>query len=257
VESTLGTATLMARLDILILCCVAFAFLVLWYIDRQVRDVTRQIEFDSPLREVIAVNVEIQRKCFSEALKLSDEEIDAAPRIVRGIRLRLQVWKTHYSGDIAFYGKLGEGPCWKREDIQEFPTSTFQFLLVLAQHPLLGPADESRSDFGLKAPEGLEVLLSHKAIIIRGRDGRFECDAAGHCYKPRPSDLVIPTREADLREYVDTFGLDDPDWLMVTGRTRHYERRGRWAVWTLCAVSPKSVSSTISSLDDSAVKPND
>ena len=247
----------MDRLDILILCCVAFTILIFWYIDRQIRAVARQIEFDSPLREVIAVNIEIQRKFFSEALRLSDEEIDAAPRIVRGIRLRLQVWKTHYSGDIAFYGELGEEPCLKREDIYAFPTSTFQFPVVLAQHPLLGPADKSGPHFGPKASESLEVLLSHKAIIVRARDGRFEFDAAGHCYKPRPSDLVIPTREADLKEYVDTFGCDDPDWLMMTGQQRRYERRGRWAMWTMFAVSPGSLSSTMLSLDDGAVKPSD
>jgi len=99
----------MDRLDILILCCVAFTILIFWYIDRQIRAVARQIEFDSPLREVIAVNIEIQRKFFSEALRLSDEEIDAAPRIVRGIRLRSgledPLFRRH-----CIYGELGEEP---------------------------------------------------------------------------------------------------------------------------------------------------
>jgi len=220
----------MNRFDILILCCSAFGLFIFWYIDRQMRTVSRQIEFDSPLREVIAANVELQREFLSEALKLSAEEIDGSREMVLGIRLRLQIWKAHYSGDVAFFRKMGEEP-FKRESIHEFPTSTFQFPLALAKCSLFVQAHErgvDELDFGPHSTEKLEVLLSHKAIIIRARDGRFESDASGHSYKPRSSDLVIPIREEDLQEFVDTFGRDDPDWLMMTGNERRYQCQGRW-----------------------------
>jgi hypothetical protein len=245
----------MNRVDIVILCCLAI--FILWYIHRQIRILSQQIEFDSPLREVIAAQVELQNEFLSEALKLSEQEISGATQIIRGITVQLQIWKAHYSGEVAFYRKFAEEPV-KRTIIHEFPTSHYQFPLALAKHTLFAVADENfHLDFGPNSPEKLEVLLSHKAIIIRARDGRFEWDASGHCYKQQPSDLVIPIREQDLQECVDTYGQDDPDWSMMTGHERRYERRGRWARWSIFAVFPESLSRTTSSLDASVVKPND
>jgi hypothetical protein len=116
---------------------------------------------------------------------------------------------------------------------------------------------DSVSEFGPASPEKLAVLLSHKTIIIRARDGRFDWHASsGHSYKPSPSDLVIPIREDDLHDYVDTYGDDDLDWFMVAGYSRRYKRDGRWASWSMTAVYPKALSSTTSVLDKSAVRPN-
>ena len=80
----------MTRLDIVVLCCLAFAIFIFWYIKKQMHILTRQIEFDSPLREVIAAQVELRREFLSEVLKLSDEEIEGTPQIIRGITVRLQ-----------------------------------------------------------------------------------------------------------------------------------------------------------------------
>lgn len=251
----------MNHLDILIPCCVAFAIFIylLWYIESRIRNVARQIALDSPLRKVMTVSVELRREFFMEALKLSDEEIDASPRMVRHISLHLQTWKAHYQGDVGFYGERGEEL--RRDKIWEFPTTSSQFPLDLAKCSLFGKAGEkadSDSDSGRSAPERLEVLLSHKAIIIYARDGRFEWRVnSGHSYKPSPSDLVIPIREDDLQEYRDTYGHDDPDWLMITGHNRYYKRLGRWAAWRVLAVFPEPLSSTTFFLDGSPEKPND
>jgi len=249
----------MNRLDILIPCCAAFAIFIFWYIDSRIRGVARQIALDSPLRKVMKMSVELRREFFVEALKLSDEEIDASPRIVRHVSLHLQTWKAHYQGEIGFYGERGEEL--KRSKIWAIPTTSSQFPLDLAECSLFGKSDgktDSDSDFGPSAPERLEVLLSHKAIIICARNGRFGSHV-NSCtsYKPRPSDLVIPIREDDLQEYRDTYGHDDPDWLMMTGYNRYYRRQGRWASWSASAVFPGSLSSTTSSLDSTPVKPND
>jgi hypothetical protein len=248
----------MTRVDIFFACLLLVSFYLFWRID-QLHHRLRQVERDSLLREVMTVSVQLRREYFSEALKLSDEEIDGAPQTVRGIWLRLLIWKAHYSGDIAFFRGPGEEP--KRESIYQFPTDSFQFPVELARCCLFGEADEKQDsvlEFGPKSPEKLEVLLSHKAIIIRARDGRFEwAVSSGHSYKLRPSDLVIPIREDDLQEYLDTYGHDDADFLMMMGRERRYKRDGRWASWRIAAVCPEALSSTTSVLDESPVEPND
>jgi hypothetical protein len=244
--------------DISLACGLLISFYLFWRID-QLHHRLRRVESDGLLREVITVSVQLSREYFSEALKLSDEEIDGSPQAVRGMRLRLLTWKAHYTGDIAFFRGPGEDP--KRESVYEFPTVSFQFPLELARCCLFGEADErqdSVSGFGPGSPEKLAVLLSHKAIIIRARDGRFDWRvSSGHSYKPGPSDLVIPIREDDLHDYLDTYGHDDLDWVMVAGHARRYKRDGRWATWSMTAIYPEALSSTTSVLDKSAVKPND
>lgn len=72
----------------IIIACAAVVIYLLWRLD-QLRDRVRRLELESPLREVITVRVQLQREFFSEALKLSDEEIDRAPGMVgRWGRLR-------------------------------------------------------------------------------------------------------------------------------------------------------------------------
>jgi hypothetical protein len=133
--------------------------------------------------------------------------------------------------------------------------------LELARYPLFGKTFEQKdgsSDVGPKSPEKLMVLLSHKAIMVRARDGRFDWGLCyGHSYTPSSSELVIPIREDDLYEYVDNYGHDDADFLMMRGRARRYKRDGRWASWRITAVYPEPLSSTASALDKNPVKPND
>ena len=238
----------MTGVDISLACGLLISFYLFWRID-QLHHRLRRVESDGLLREVITVSVQLSR----------DEEIDGSPQAVRGMRLRLLTWKAHYTGDIAFFRGPGEDP--KRESVYEFPTVSFQFPLELARCCLFGEADErqdSVSGFGPGSPEKLAVLLSHKAIIIRARDGRFDWRvSSGHSYKPGPSDLVIPIREDDLHDYLDTYGHDDLDWVMVAGHARRYKRDGRWATWSMTAIYPEALSSTTSVLDKSAVKPND
>jgi hypothetical protein len=147
--------------DISLACGLLISFYLFWPID-QLHHRLRRVESDGLLREVITVSVQLSREYFSEALKLSDEEIDGSPQAVRGMRLRLLTWKAHYTGDIAFFRGPGEGP--KRESVYEFPTVSFQFPLELARCCLFGEADErqdSVSGFGPGSPEKLAVLLSH------------------------------------------------------------------------------------------------
>src|SRR5258708_38874439 len=129
--------------DIFLACWLIMTLYLFWRIG--------QLERDSPLREVMTVSVQLRREYFSEALKLSDEEIDGSPQAVRGIWLRLLIWKAHYTGEITFFRGSGEEP--KRERIYEFPTDSFQFPLGLATCGLFGEADEKQesvSDFGPK-----------------------------------------------------------------------------------------------------------
>jgi hypothetical protein len=125
--------------------------------------------------------------------------------------LRLLIWKAHYSGDIALFRGTADAP--ERKNIYEFPTVSFQFPLELASSGLLRALDEkqdSTSEFGPKVPERLNVLLSHNAIIIRPRNGRFDWRlSSGRSHKPSSSDLVIPIREDDLDDYEDTYGSGD------------------------------------------------
>jgi hypothetical protein len=244
--------------DIFFACWLLVTLYLFWRIS-QLQHRLRQVEFDGDLREVVEANVQLRREYFSEALALSDQEIDSSPQRVRGISLRILIWKAHYSGDIALFREPGEKP--KHESICEFPTVLFQFPLELASCGLLREIDEKQKsvlEFGPKSPEKLNVLLSHKAIIIRPRDGRFDWGiSSGRSYKPRPSDLVIPIREGDLDKYEDTYGSGDADWHMMTGSARRYKRDGRWADWSIAAVYPKPLSGTTARLDQSAVKPND
>jgi hypothetical protein len=224
----------------------------------RLRNRVHRLEFEPPLREVMTICVELGREFFAEALNLPDDEIDN-PEMVRAIWLRLQIWKEHYTGDIAFHVRFGEEPL-KRASISEFPTTSFQFPLELATYPLFGKEFEQRnpSDSGANSAEKLVVLLSHKAIIIRARDGCFAGGvSSGHSYQPSTSDLVIPIREDDLHEYIDNFGHDDPDFLMMAGSVRRYERSGRWASWSITALFPEVLSFTTAHLDKSTVKPND
>ena len=240
--------------------CLAMVILYLGWRIGQLRDRVRRLEFEGPLREVITVSVELRPEFFSEALKLPREEISRSSEMVRAIWLRLQIWKDHYTGEIAFYARFGEEPL-GRSSICEFPTDSFQFPLELARCVLFGKAldRENRSfDFGPTSSEKLVVLLSQKALVIRARDGRFDWIASsGHCYKPSPSDLLIPIREDDLDEFLDNYGHDDPDWLQMKGLDRHYKRDGRWANWRITALYPESLSWTTAHFDKSAVKPND
>jgi len=247
------------RVDVFLTCLLLGIFYLLWRIDQLHRRLG-DVERDSLLHEVMWVTVQLRREYFLEALGLSDEETDGAPHAVRGIGLRLSIWKAHYSGEVVFFRGPGEEP--KRESIFESPTFSSQFPLEVARCCLFRDSDENQDtllDFGPKSPEKLEVLLSHKAIIIRTRDGRFEwgVSGTGHLYKPRPSDVVIPIREDDLFEYLDTYGRDDADFLMMMGDARRYKRDGRWATWNITAVYPKPFSRTTTRLDQSAVKPND
>jgi hypothetical protein len=232
------------ELGILTVCGILFLFVYMRYLDRLA---VRRIELDVPLREVLAIHIGLKQKFFAEALKLSDEEIDSSPELVRSIRIRVQIWKGHYSGDVAFYGN--DEVALKQNEIYEFPTTSDQFPMALGQCPLLrkgADTDAESFDFGQGSPEKLEVLLSHKAVIVRAKDGRFGIRPAGPFFKSDLLDLVIPTREADLAQWVDTFGQDDPDWLSVAGRTRRYERDGIWVNWSISAVNPMALSWTTS-----------
>ena len=65
---------------------------------------------------------------FSDALKLASEEIDAAYGMTRAILLRLEIWKDHYSGDIAFYRESSAKlELVNREEIHEYPPTHFSF----------------------------------------------------------------------------------------------------------------------------------
>jgi hypothetical protein len=218
-----------------------------------------RLEFESPLRQVIAVNVELKRQFFSESLQLPDDEVDF-PEIVRAIRLRLQLWKGHYAGDVSFYANFDEERL-DRSEFSEYPTRSSQFPIELAAYPLFGKRLDVQIGppaVGANSPEKLVVLLSHKAIIIRARDGRFPGNvSSGHLYRPEARDLLIPIRADDLREYEDDFGHDDPDFLQMIGSSRRYQWSGRWAAWNLAAVSPEILSFTTSFLDKSPVRPND
>lgn len=242
--------------DTLIIIIVAGLLLVgyvQWYVDRQLK---RRLEFDLPLREVIAVTIWLKREYFLEALGLSGDEIDAAPDRVSAIRVRLQCWKSHYSGDIFFYNQVGS--VIQERTIYEFPTASYQFPLGLGEGTLLRKdQDGEEPSFGWSSNERLEVLLSPSAFIVRAKDGRFKIKNSGSFFKSDVADLLIPTRESDLEPLEDSYGRDDPDFLLVTGQTRSYERDGRWARWQMSAVNPAPISWTTSSIDKKPLKLSD
>jgi len=77
----------------IIIACAAIIIYLQWRLD-QLRDRTRRLESESPLREVMTVRVQLRREFFSEALKLPNEEIDRSAGMVGGIWLRLEIWKA-------------------------------------------------------------------------------------------------------------------------------------------------------------------
>jgi len=85
------------RVDIFLACGLLVGLYLFWRID-QLHHRLRRVESDSPLREVITVSVQLRREYFSEALKLSDAEIDGSSQAVRGMWLRLLTWRAHYTG---------------------------------------------------------------------------------------------------------------------------------------------------------------
>lgn len=241
-----------------ILSTVIFAGLVLvvyvqWYVDRQLK---RRMALDVPLQEVIAVTIWPKREYFLEALKLSANDFDAAPERVSTIRVRLQRWKSHYSGDVSFYNQ--NGLIIQKCEIDQFPTTSDQFPVKLGESTLLRKDREGEEpSLGSGPNEKLEVLLSQCAFIVRAKDGRFGIRNSGPFFESDLSDLLIPTRESDLAPFLDTFGRDDADFLLVTGHTRRYERDGRWATWQMSTVTPESISWMTKFLDKSPVKLND
>ena len=159
----------MTRVDVFLTCLLLGIFYLLWRIDQLHRRLG-DVERDSLLHEVMWVTVQLRREYFSEALNLSEVETDGSREAVRGIWLRILIWKAHYIGDIAFFRGGWGRP--KRESVHEFPTVSCQFPLELATCCLFeeaGKKQDSVSEFGPGTPEKLEVLLSHKAIIIHRR----------------------------------------------------------------------------------------
>lgn len=228
-----------------------------WWISR-LQDRLRQVETDRGLREVVDVAVQLEQKYFSEALRLSSGEISDHKSIVSGFSIHLKIWSSHYTGTIKVFRGPGVAP--RSININEFPTSEYQFPLPLVRCGLFEELDETRNellDFGPTSPEKLEVLLSHKSIIVLPRDGRFNWARTGHKYKPDQCHLIVPIRESDLDEYVETSLSDDVDWLTLTGDERFYDRTGDWASWEIRAVYPKPLSSTTAHLDQDAVEPSD
>jgi hypothetical protein len=200
--------------------------------------------FDVPLQEVIALNVTLKREFFSDALNLPDDEIDNCPELISGFNLRLKVWKSHYSGDIAFFRRDGVP---ERSTIWQFPTTPWQFPVYLGSAGLFRGDDRDE----ILGPEQLEVRVGPSSFSVKGRSGKF--------LKQDSVELVIPTRASDLSKFVDTFGRGDPDWLQATGHTRQYERDGRWARWSMVATNPEPLALNIQflSLGDGPVKLND
>jgi hypothetical protein len=240
---------------------------LLYLIYRLEKRIERMIDLDTPLRQVFFASVDLQNEFFSQALKLSEDEIRNLRDRLMAVRIELQIWKSHYAAKIGFFGRRKEGTfayeLAKREEVLEAP-SWSQFPLCLAKCPLLDLTLETNKtkafDFGPNVPEKLEVLLTHKALILRPRDGRLGYGRSEWSSRndPRPTDLVIPIREADLEEYEDR--NSDADWMLTVGRDRFYRRSGRWMNWTAWSVSPKSLFGwlgTTSSMDASPVKLND
>jgi len=187
----------------------SFFLYLLYLIDKTNKSNSRQIGWDHPLRQVLYANIELRDEFFSEALRLSDEEIKEATMRLRVVNIQLHIWKDHYSGRITFYGNAdGSGyEMVKCEDILEIPTVKYQFPLRLEKCPLLDLTVKTKPGNGGKGTaENLEVLLSHKAIILRACDGRFWDEDVKwplHQTDPRPTDstskpLVRPVRPERL-----------------------------------------------------------
>lgn len=247
----------MTRLDLVIVCGLIFLAYIHWYIHEVIRSGERNLKLDVPLREVIAVTVQLKDEFFTEALMLSCDEVAAAPQLVRSAFIRIEIWKGHYSGTISF--RDGNGALLRENYILELPTTNWEFPVSLSSCPLLKNYEEGSVvfDIGANSPEKLEALISHKALMLRAKDGRFSSKHSGASFKADPSDIVIPIREGDLEPYVDDYGSDDPDWLMGTGSSRRYKRRGRWAYWTITAVCPVALDWTMRLLDATPAQLND
>ena len=251
----------MSELHWMALSCLGFAIFLFWYLNRGLGQLAQRIALDSPLKEVLNLRVELKRTYFTDALKLAEAEIDGGRGLLTVISMRLFIWKTHYSGEISFFGG-SDGKLLKQEPICLFPTCQFQFPLELTKQklfvPPVGEASEEVQqyfDFGPRSPEKIEVLLSHKSIVVRARDGRFGMGESGIHFKLAPSDLVIPIRRFDLADYRDTYGEDDAHWLMMVGDERRYKREGDWADWRLMTVRPQPISEVTSRLDQSVTMP--
>jgi hypothetical protein len=127
-----------------------------------------------------------------------------------------------------------------------------------ARYPLFGREFEQKDhplDFSANGPEKLVVLLS--GLPAAGLPFFPTSGPVTRRYRASPSDLVIPIREDDLQAYVDNAGRDDPDFRMIAGRSRRYQRSGRWASWSISAVFPELLFWATAGLDKSPVKPND
>jgi hypothetical protein len=244
---------------------LVLVFLYLLYlINKANKYINRQVSWDHPLHQVFHATIHLRDEFFSEALRLPSGKISQATMRLRAVSVELQIWKDHYSGEITFWGKsdpedLGYEVS-KREKIFETPTSSYQFPAKCELLDLTVPTKPH--DFGKSTTEKLQVLLSHRAIILRACDGRFWDEDTSwplHRNDPRPTDLVIPIREDDLYEYkAET--PDDADWNREHGLERFYKRSGRWADWGAWSVSPRVLfgeSGVTSRLDAGPVKLND
>jgi hypothetical protein len=240
---------------------LALLLVWLWRTQQRLRAlVIWNSEYDTPLREVVTVQVEIEREFLLEALKLPAEEI--ATTEVGAIKLRLEIWKDHYSGEIAFFGKSTgiSLPLLECDEVHVYPTDMFQFPIRLGSYPLFGRTEQHDRypNFGPNSQEKLEVLLFHRAIVIRAVDGRFPWARARYSYQPIASDLVIPLRSDDLAEYRDRYGEDDARWLMMVGNEQRYRQHGRWMCWSVCTTPPQMLSRFKQTpFDTQPVKAND
>jgi hypothetical protein len=222
----------------------AWLFIVSVLVSRHRNEFRRMEVFDVPLVEVIALTVTFKRGFFSECLKLPEDEIDNCEQLISGFRLRLQIWKGHYGGDVAY---------WRKNETTASETSSIWKFPSWSQFPVnLGRAGLFSKDTGdsVLGPERLTVSFDPSSFTIRGEGGRFlRSDSF--------DDLVIPARASDLSEFAERSGEEDADWLMAKGHTRHYERDGRWAHWTIAAVNPESLAWNTRDLRTRSITLND
>lgn len=262
----------MSKLDLAILVGILLFFYLYWIVSDLIRRVYRFIESDDALVEVVIANVNFTRAFLIEACKLSSETLDLvnqqqassvvlqpsagfpSQRLISGLHIELRVWKGHYSGEVKFYG---QDNLVKSDRIFEVPTASSQFPMLLSScEPLMTELREQEEGFdGHKPNIEIEVLLSHKALIIRGNHGDLGNKRQYYYYQAEEAELVIPTRDADLAPFYDMYGRDDPDWLRIEGGTTRYKHAGRWARWSLIKQPCRSLSRTTRSLDHGPVVP--
>jgi len=131
------------------------------------------------------VSVQLSREYFSEALKLSDEEIDGFTTRQCAECGSPLTWKAHYTGDIAFFRGAWEDP--KRESVTS-SDSLVSISIELARCCLSGRTTEAGQRFGVLARgrrrSSQFYCHTRPSSFVQETAASTGVFSSGHSYKP-------------------------------------------------------------------------